>query len=168
ATYELPTTFRRTLDAAFEAPLRVVAACLGAEIDKIMTTTERAVASTTFPIATTVVEEGTIAGWRFVFEGRSRESAVVTIDTAWHLHDEWGIGAGWPVGEGWDLTIDAQPELRLRWEVGPATGARSRSPHRMDAAAAHLVNSVPVVVQAPPGIMTPADLRVAAGRWAHG
>ncbi len=145
--------------------MRILATCLGVEVDRVDVTREHAVATNTYEITTGTVPEGTVAGWRFRYDGMLGEHVVATIDTSWRTHDEWGTGPGWPVGEAWDVVIDADPQLRLHWEVGPEGGVASRSPHRMTAAGTHLVNSVPAVCDAPAGIMTLADLANARGRW---
>ena len=149
--------------------MRILATCLGVEVDRVEITREHAIATQTYEITTGTVPEGTIAGWRFRYDGMFGDDTVATIDTSWRTHDEWGTGPGWPTGEAWDVVISADPVVRLHWEVGPEVGpgaaTESRSPHRMTSAGTHLVNSVPAVCAAPAGIMTLADLGNARGTW---
>jgi 4-hydroxy-tetrahydrodipicolinate reductase len=144
----------------------VLATGLGAELDRVEVEREHALASATYEIRTGVVPEGTIAGWRFRYLGIVDARVLAVIDTSWRTHDELGTAPGWPTGEAWDVTIVAEPEVRVHWEVGPAAGSASRSVDRMTAAASHLVNSVSAVRRAPSGIMTLGDLANAVGRWA--
>lgn len=165
-TYVLPDAFRARIDQSFLAPMRMIGTCLGAELTDITTVVTPAIATQAFKIHTGSIEPGTIAGWRLVYTGSIDGEARVSIDTSWHLHKEFGIGPDWPRGEGWDISIDADPEVRLHWEVGPNDPTQSMSSQRMSASAAHLVNAVPAVCAAPSGIMTLADLGNATGRWA--
>ncbi|WP_414900196.1 hypothetical protein ACMT1E_10805 [Sphingomonas flavalba] len=166
ASYVLPDAFRARIDQAFLAPMRMIGSCLGTEITDIATSVSPAIATKPFDIRTGQVAAGTIAGWRLMYVGSIDGEARVSIDSSWHLHEEFGIGEDWPKGEGWDISIDADPEIRLHWEVGLDDPTQSMSSHRMRASAAHLVNAVPAVCAAPSGIMTLADLGNATGRWA--
>ncbi|MGH3239818.1 MAG: NAD(P)H-dependent amine dehydrogenase family protein [Spirillospora sp.] len=146
---------RTMMRALFTESLHLVAAGLGVDLDEIDMDVDHRLARTDLATAAGPVPRGTVAAARWTFSGLSAGRPVITVEivhkaNAAAMPEEWG-------GPGYSLRVDGRPSLTLaageNWVSDPIA-----------AAAAHVLNSVPVVCAAPPGIRTQLDLPMIRGR----
>lgn len=163
----------RLLGEGFFQSIDMVADVLGVELDAERRTTHE-IAVATAPIETPVgvLEPGTVAGQRFIWQGTVAGEPVVTATVNWlmgdqHLDPAWSFGAE---GPRYELTVEADNPLHITIHgthpVTPEAGL-VRNPGIV-ATAMHCVNAVPYVVEAAPGIKTYLDLPLIAGRYGTG
>jgi hypothetical protein len=153
------------LSLAWGPSVRMVAKALAVELDEIRQKHELALAEETFSISCGVVEKGTIAGIRFEVAGVVKGVPRIFVEHITRLHAD--VAPEWPRGNGpgtYRVTIEGMPALRCDLDVG-----FNSADHNIDgcvASAMRLVNAIPAVCQAPPGLRTWLDLPVVAGAHA--
>ncbi|TDC82307.1 dihydrodipicolinate reductase [Actinomadura sp. 7K507] len=145
---------RNAMRAVFSESLHLVAAGLGVDLDEIDVDVQHRLAGTDLTTAAGPVPRGTVAGARWTFSGLAAGRPVITLEVvhkadAARMGDEWG-------SPGYSLRVDGRPSLTLATDETWVSDAIS-------AAAAHALNSVPVVCAAEPGIRTCLDLPMARG-----
>ncbi|RFS85018.1 dihydrodipicolinate reductase [Actinomadura spongiicola] len=146
---------RTAMWALFTESLHLIATGLGVDLDEIDMDVEHRLARVDLAIAAGPIPRGTVAAARWTFSGLAAGRPVITVEIvhradASRTSDEWGR-------PGYSLRVDGRPSVTLAagedWVSDPIA-----------AAAAHVLNSVPVVCAAPPGIRTHLDLPVVCGR----
>jgi hypothetical protein len=163
------------LGNGFRQSIEMVANALGLALDGFEASHDLAIADATIegPCGI-VIEPGTIAGQRFTWTGTRSGRPVITTRVHWvmgfdHMSPRWDFAE-----DGWLIAIDADPPVRCRWRtswpaaVAPAAdeaAAQYRRDHGIIATAQHLVNSIPYVCRAEPGIKTYLDLPLISGRY---
>jgi hypothetical protein len=156
----------------FRQSIDMVASALGLHLDDYRSEHEVAVATRPIELPWGRLEEGTVAGQRFTWQGLRGGEPLITTRVHWmmgfeHMEPIWSYD--W---KGWQVTFEADPPVRLRletaWQRGatdPAEAAYRRD-HGIIATAQHLVNAIPSVCRAEPGVRTYLDLPMYGGRWA--
>lgn len=153
------------LSIAWGGVVRQLAAGLGVTLDAVTESAVRLPAPFRFDVAAGAIEEGTAAALRFEVRGMVAGRAVCVLEHVTRLHP--ALGPDWPTmpdGGGYRVEITGDPgctlDLRLRGPDGDHnTGG-------LAATAMRLVNAVPAVVAAPPGLLTALDLPLVTGRLA--
>ncbi len=162
------------LGAGFRQSIDMVAAGMRLQLDGYDTQHEIALASAPIEMPYGRIAAGTVAGQRFTWSGLKDGHAVITTRVTWVMgHDH--LDPVWPYPfDGWLIAIDGDPPVRCRlstvWDEipsDPATRAYRRD-HGIIATAMHLVNAIPYVCQAAPGIHTYLELPMIAGRMRTG
>ncbi len=161
------------LGAGFRQSVHMVADELGFRLDpELRTTHEMAVA--TEPIESPIgpIAPGLVAAQCFRWEGLVDGRPVVTAAVNWlmgaeHLDPPWTFG---PDGEHFEVEITGDPNCLVAFrKLHPESIEQglARNPGIV-ATAMHLVNAVPYVCAAEPGLKTYLDLPLVAGRAAAG
>jgi 2,4-diaminopentanoate dehydrogenase len=151
------------LTMAWGSVLRQLAAGLGVELDGIEELHERAPAPNTFTVAAGTIGKGTAAALRFEVRGMLGGRAVVVLEHVTRLRDD--IAPEWPqpLGQGcYRVHMVGEPEYTLDLQLVGSDGDHNTA--GLKATAMRLVNAVPTVVQAPPGLLTALDLPLVTGR----
>jgi hypothetical protein len=137
-------------------PVRMVADCLGAKLDAIRETYEKRVSSRRLEVAAGVIEPGTVGAVRFetigVVEGRD----AIVIEHVNRMAND--IAPDWPTAarDGtYRIAIDGDPSLCCDLSLGTP---ENFSDQGMIATAMRVVNAIPYVCDAAPGLVTSADL----------
>ncbi len=136
--------------------LRQLADVLGTPLDDVVVTVELALATKTVEISVTTIEAGTVGAWRMAVTGlrggkpylEYARTMYVTkdLDPAWELRD-----TGWHVVVEGDAPLDVEIKF-AKDNYGPVSPGYN----------AHIaVNAIPAVCDAPPGIRTADELRLA-------
>ncbi len=159
------------LGGGFRQSIDMVAAAIDAPIDGYDQRHEMAIATADIETRYGVLAKGTVAGQRFTWRGLCDGRPGITTRVTWVMGFE-SMDPLWQIeGEGWRIEIDADPPVRCRLETTWPDPGRSESEqayrrdHGIIATAMHLVNAVPYVCQAPPGVRTYLDLPMIAGRF---
>lgn len=146
----------------FQQSMAVVAKGLGVELDGFDVKGESANANQRFLLpGGTPIEQGTIAATRITVSGMRGGKALLRYRLNWYcttdVDQDWGLKP-----TGWSLVIqgDAPVEVNITFPVA----AEKVSPAMAAITANRVVNAVPFVVEAEPGICTTVDLPVITPR----
>jgi hypothetical protein len=151
------------LAATWGPTVRLLAAELGVELDEVREVHEREPAPSTFTIPTGTIEAGTAAALRFEVQGIVDGRAVIVIEHVTRLRDD--LAPQWPQppkGGGYRITIDGDPSWTCELAMVGANGDHNAG--GLLATAMRLLNAIPAVCAAPPGLLTPSDLPLISGR----
>jgi hypothetical protein len=155
------------LGHGFMQSIDMIAAELGFALDaEKRSTHEMAVATESFDSPVGVIEQGTVAGQRFTWEGTVRGEPAITVRVNWLMGDEH-LDPPWSLGEQrFEVALAAEPPVSAVFHGlhPPVVGEQPEI--GLIAPAMHCVNAVPYVCEAPPGIATYLDLPLLAGRAA--
>jgi 4-hydroxy-tetrahydrodipicolinate reductase len=149
---------------------------LGVRVDDIEETVERIPADTSFDTPTGHIEAGTIAGMRSTLTGHVEGNPTFVVDHVTRMHDDiapdWPqphisiqprhLGYGGASGRGvYRVEIEGSPSMRCEFEMADDhdhdLGARM-------AGASRMVNAIPAVCAAKPGLLSALDLPLITGR----
>jgi len=161
----VPLLFPGSLTLAWGPSVRMVADALGVELDEIRQHYEQEVAPETFDISCGRIERGTAAALRFEVSGIVGGQPRIVVEHVTRLRDD--LAPHWPQGVGpgtYRVTIEGMPSMRCDLQIG----FRSDD-HNIDgcvASAMRVVNAIPAVCKATPGLKTWVDLPVVAGKRA--
>ncbi|CQD03981.1 hypothetical protein BN1232_00560 [Mycobacterium lentiflavum] len=155
--------------------LHQLAAGLGVKIDNIDETNERVAATESFDTPTGHIEAGTIAAMRSTLTGYVRDKPTFVVDHVTRMRDD--IAGDWPQphislvpkdlgfgpasGRGvYRVEIEGSPTMRCEFEMAEDhdhdLGARI-------AGSSRIVNAIPAVCAAAPGLLCALDLPLITG-----
>jgi hypothetical protein len=137
--------------------VELVAASLGIELDEIRETTDRMPAPVPIEVDAGRIEAGTIGALRFQVRGFEHGQERVTLEHITRLHPS--LAPEWPqpmVPDGvYRIVIEGWPNYELNLFGTDEHGANF--PALEAATAFRLVNRIPDVCRAPPGVLSPFD-----------
>ncbi|MCV7228414.1 NAD(P)H-dependent amine dehydrogenase family protein [Mycolicibacterium komossense] len=145
---------------AWGPPVHFVAAALGVELDDIAETYERVEAPRKLEVAAGIIEEGTCGAIRMETIGIVGGRPAIVIEHVNRMAVD--IAPQWPVAarDGtYRVVIEGTPSLTCELTIGDGD---SPGEDGMIATTMRVVNAIPYVVAAPPGIHTALDLPVTA------
>jgi 4-hydroxy-tetrahydrodipicolinate reductase len=181
ATYDQPTVlfdtmgFARPLDAqpilllpgvltlAWGGTLQLLAAGLDVEIERVEEWHERIPAPETFEVPSGTVEKGTTAGMRFEIRGIVDGEPRIVIEHITRLRED--IAPDWPAPPGkggYTVLITGSPNIRCELSMEGDGGDENSA--GLIVTAMRLLNAVPAVCEAPPGLLSALDIPILAGR----
>ncbi|MDT5017726.1 MAG: hypothetical protein QOD39_3886 [Mycobacterium sp.] len=156
--------------------LHQLAEGLGVRVDDIKETVERIPADISFDTPTGHIAAGTIAGMRSTLTGYVEGNPTLIVDHVTRMHDDiapdWpqphisiqphDLGYGGASGRGvYRVEIEGSPSMRCEFELADDhdhdLGARM-------AGASRMVNAIPVVCAAKPGLLSALDLPLITGK----
>jgi len=140
----------------FEQSVNLVAKALNAPLDGFETKGENANAKERFLLpGGTPIEKGTIAAQRITVSGMRKGKAIIRYRINWYCTTK--VDQDWKLREnGWRLLIEGETPIEINIAFPVAPDRRSAA---MAALTAYrVINAVPFVCAAPPGIQTSADL----------
>jgi 2,4-diaminopentanoate dehydrogenase len=151
------------LTLAWGSVVRQIAAGLGVTLTEVTQWYEREPAPEDFEVDAGTIKKGTAAALRFEVRGMVGDRPVVVLEHVTRLRDD--LGAGWPqpAGQGcYRIEITGEPNYTLDLQLMGTDGDHNTA--GLKATAMRLVNAVPAVVAAPPGLVTALDLPLVTGR----
>jgi 4-hydroxy-tetrahydrodipicolinate reductase len=151
------------LTMAWGSVLHQIAAGLGVEIAEIEEFYERRPATETFDIDSGTIDEGTVAGLRFELRGKVDGKDAVVLEHVTRDHDD--IAPDWPqpAGQGcYRVVVTGEPNYTVDLQLLGTDGDHNTA--GLKATAMRIVNSIPAVVDAKPGLVTALDLPLVTGR----
>jgi hypothetical protein len=152
------------LSLAWGSVVRQLAAGLGIELDEVTETHTRTPAPEDFDIASGHIAKGTAAALRFEVRGMKDGKAAVVLEHVTRLRDD--LHPEWPQpaqeGGSYRIEITGEPSYALDLCLSSRKGDHNHA--GLVATAARVVNTIPEVVAAPPGIRTTLDLPLVTGR----
>jgi 2,4-diaminopentanoate dehydrogenase len=140
--------------------IELVAAALGAELDGIEERHEVIYTDSPFSIASGEIPTGGISGMRFEIMGMLGGRPRIVVEHVTRLRDE--DAPDWPQGQGYRIEVEGEPSLRIDLGLSSAHGDHNHA--GCLATAMHVINAIPHVVAADPGVLTFLDLPVYSAR----
>jgi len=151
------------LTMAWGSVVRQIAAGLDVELDSVEEWYERIPAPETFEITSGTIKEGTVAALHFEVRGMRQGRAVVVLEHATRLRDDLAPDWPQPAGHGcYRVVVSGEPNYTLDLQLLGSDGDHNTA--GLKATAMRLVNAVPAVIEAPPGLLTALDLPLITGR----
>jgi 4-hydroxy-tetrahydrodipicolinate reductase len=138
-----------------ESTIRLLADAIGVEIEELVETNRVTYAEESFEFSMGSVAAGTICGIAYQVQGRIGGEAVVTVEHVIKIRDQDFPELAF-AGDGYRVEICGEPDLRLDMAFSSATGNPLHAVHA--ACAMALVNAIPQVCEADPGVLTLMDL----------
>ena len=170
---EIPAGFGRPIDDpnlpsmtakgtdVFSEAVAVVADALGVELDTIVCEAEYAKTTTDLDLGSWRIAAGCVAGIAASWQGRVGNRTVVELNVRWKK--AFTLEPDWQIEDGYVIEVQGRPTLRAKLQFLPPPDFKAESladfmvlGHIMTAMPA--VNAIPVVVAAPPGIVSYTDL----------
>ncbi len=152
------------LSLAWGSVIRQIAAGLGIELDGIEETYVREPAPEDFEIAAGHIAKGTAAALRFEVIGLVQGLPAVVLEHVTRLRED--LCPDWPQpaqpGGNYRVEITGEPNYALDLNLSSSKGDHNHA--GLVATAMRLVNAIPSVVAAPPGIRTTLDLPLATAK----
>ena len=149
----------------WQGQIRLVADALGVEVQEVRETFDRAVTNRTLEVAMGTVEAGTCGALRMQAIGVVDGREAIVIEHVTRLASD--VAPDWPTGQG-DLVLPRghhRPARHRLHDGGDASGPRragiegmTSGAGAMVATAMRVVNAVPYVVAAQPGLLSSVDL----------
>ena len=136
--------------------LHLVASAIGLQLDEVAETQEILRADEDITIASGVVEKGTISGMRFEIIGLVDGEPRIVVEHVTRLRDD--DAPDWPQGHGYRIEVEGEPHVKIDLELSSDLGDHNHA--GCLATAMHVVNAIPHVVRAEPGVLTMLDLPV--------
>jgi hypothetical protein len=172
-TTELPCGFGRPIDdpelpgmaakgtAVFGEAVAMVADALGVELDEIVCEAEYARTTEDVVMDSWTIAAGCVAGVAASWQGRVGDRTVIELNVRWKKGQT--LDPDWTIEEGHVIQVDGLPTVRLKLEYLPppdfeATTFADFMVLGMIMTAMPAINAIPLVVAAPPGIVTYTDL----------
>lgn len=142
--------------SAWGPSIKMIATGLGIRLDTIREEFDRCPTDRDLDVACGAIEQGTCGAIRTqtigVFEGRD----TIVVEHVNRMAPD--LAPHWPIGERdgtYRISIDGDPQINCTMTVGAPTSATAGA---MVATTMRLVNAVPYVVNAPPGLLSALDM----------
>lgn len=152
------------LSLAWGSVVRQIAKGLGVELDSVVEHHERRTAPENFDISSGPIAEGTTAAMRFEVRGMVGDRAVAVLEHVTRLRAD--LAPDWPQpaqeGGSYRVEITGEPSYTLDLCAHSRNGDHNHA--NIVGTAMRVVNAVPAVVAAAPGIVTALDLPLITGK----
>ncbi|MGN6473601.1 MAG: NAD(P)H-dependent amine dehydrogenase family protein [Mycobacteriales bacterium] len=136
---------------------------LDVTFDTVEESYERYPAPEDFDIPTGTIAKGTQAALRFEVRGMVAGKSVVVLEHVTRLRDDLAPEWPQPAGHGcYRVIITGEPNYTVDMQLLGTDGDHNTA--GLKATAMRLVNALPYVVSAPPGLVTALDLPLVTGR----
>ena len=152
------------LGIAWGAAIRQLAAGLGIEIEKITESYEREPAPEAFDIAAGHIPKGSVAALQFEIHGISDGRPAIVIEHVTRLREDLRPDWAQPAQPGGSYRVEITGEPSYAVDICPTSRKGDHNHAAIVAAAARIVNAIPDVVAAPPGIKTTLDMPLVTGK----
>jgi len=151
------------LTMAWGSVVRQIAAALDVELDGVEEHYERRAAPVDIQIASGTVAKGTAAALRFEVRGMRGGRPVVVLEHVTRVADDLAPEWPQPLGQGgYRVMVRGEPNYTVDLQLVGSDGDHNTG--GLKATAMRLVNAVPAVVEAAPGLITALDLPLVTGR----
>jgi 4-hydroxy-tetrahydrodipicolinate reductase len=152
------------LSIAWGSVVRQLAAGLDIELDDVNETYVREPAPEDFDIASGHIEKGTAAALRFEVRGMKDGKAAVVLEHVTRLRNDLHPDWPQPAQEGGSYRIEITGEPSYAVDICLSSRKGDHNHAGLVATAARVVNAIPAVVDAAPGIRTTLDLPLITGK----
>ncbi len=162
-SYEAPIATGGAFVAFWGPMVRQLADRLGVELDELVGTDDHAVHDRDLMTSVGPMPAGTVVARRVAVEGRVGARALITAEHITRMSAE--VAPEWPTFDGagesnYRIRIDGNPSLRCDLDLGKTDGIWGS----VGGTAMRLVNLIPAVAAAPPGLISALDLPLTPSR----
>lgn len=162
---EVPLLFQPgVLSMAWGCAIRQLAAGLGIELDEITDSCTREPAPEAFDIAAGHIAKGTVAALRFDIRGMLGGRPAIVVEHITRLREDLRPDWPQPAQPGGSYRVEIAGEPSYKVDICPSSSRGDHNHAAIVAAAGRIVNAIPAVVAAPPGIRTTLDLPLITGK----
>jgi len=172
---ERPAGFGRPIDdpdlpamtahgtAVFAEAVALVADALGVELDEIVCEPEYARTTADLDLGSWSIAAGCVAGIAASWQGRIAGRTVVELNVRWKKGTT--LDPDWVIQDGYTIQIDGRPTVHTRLDLLPPPDFEAKTfadfmVLGMIITTMPAINAIPLVVAAPPGIVTYNDLQM--------
>jgi 2,4-diaminopentanoate dehydrogenase len=152
------------LSIAWGTAIRQLAAGLGVEVDEIRDSVEQEPAPEDFEVAVGTIKKGTVAALRFQIEGMVNGKPAIVVEHVTRLRSDLRPDWAQPAQPGGSYRVEIIGEPSYTMDVCPTSRSGDHNYAAILAAAGRIVNAIPDIVAAPPGIRTTLDLPLVTGK----
>ncbi|RDH74129.1 diacylglycerol kinase [Mycolicibacterium moriokaense] len=152
------------LGMAWGTAIRQLAAGFGIEVDEIKDSCTRVPAPEAFDIAAGHIPQGGQAALRFEIIGLAKGEPVIVIDHVTRLREDLCPEWPQPAQPGGSYRVEIVGEPSYTVDICPTSRKGDHNYAAIAAGAGRVVNAIPAVVAAPPGIRTTLDLPLITGK----
>ena len=150
-----------TLEFAWGGTVRLLAEGLGVTLDAVTSVYEKRPAVKPIAILGRTVEPGTMAALRFEVRGVVAGKPAIVVEHVTRLADD--LCPDWPTGNGsYRVVISGVPKIRCELEFEDEHGDHAVGGVLLTAT--RIVNAIPAVCHAAPGLLSALDLPLVMGR----
>jgi len=146
------------IPTSWRGPIELIARGLGVELDEIRGAVDRRLTERDLTVAFGTIPAGTVGAVRTTASGVLDGREVIVVDHVIRMARD--VAPDWPTSEN-DATylveVEGDPDFSCRLTLGPPAG-HDAGESAMTATAMRIVNAVPFVVDAPPGLRSSLDL----------
>ncbi|CAB5036573.1 unannotated protein [freshwater metagenome] len=143
--------------------VKAIAAGLGVEVTELREVHERVPATERLDLGFGVIEVGTTAGIRFEVQGIVNGEAKIILEHVTRLHDD--IAPDWPQPaghSGYRVIVTGNPNYTLDLQMMGDDGDHNTA--GLVGTAGRIVNAIPAVCAAKPGLLSVLDLPLVSGK----
>lgn len=156
---EVPMLFQPgVLSVAWGCAIRQLAAGLNITLDSITESYEREPAPEAFDIAAGHIPKGGVAAVRFEIKGMVGDYPVIVVEHVTRVRGDLRPDWAQPAQEGGSYRVEITGEPSYVVDICPTSTKGDHNHAAIAAGAARVVNAIPAVLAAPPGIRTTLDL----------
>lgn len=151
------------LESVWGGPLRALGEALGAPVSEIRTVIEKHALEESVTNAMGTFEAGTQGGFRFEVQGIVNGEPRLVVEHITRITDD--TAPQWPRASAQGLhqiRIEGSPDLVVTIEAEDADGNHAGGGNAT--AAGRIVNAIPTICEAPPGLISGAELPLITGR----
>jgi hypothetical protein len=155
--------FPGALSYAWSGPIQMIAEALDVKVDEVRERSEKASLDHDVEIDLGRIEAGTMAALRFEVAGVVAGREAIVVEHVTRLHDD--AAPDWPSGHGqgfYRVELKGSPSINLEVEFVGEDGDHNTG--GVLVTAMRLVNAIPAVCAAAPGLLSGLDLPVITGR----
>jgi hypothetical protein len=156
---EVPMLFQPgVLGIAWGCGIRQLAAGLNISLDSITESYEREPAPEAFDIAAGHIPKGGVAAVRFEIKGMVGDQEVIVVEHVTRLREDLRPDWAQPAQPGGSYRVEITGEPSYVVDICPTSTKGDHNYAAIAAAAGRIVNAIPAVIAAPPGIRTTLNL----------
>lgn len=151
------------LTLAWGGVVHMIAAGLGEEIERIEEVVERFAAPHDLDTAVGPIAAGTMAALRFEVQGFVRGRPAIVIEHVTRMHPD--MAPQWPAppgGGGYQIRVEGSPSYTLDLQMMGEDGDHNTG--GLLATGMRILNAIPAVCAATPGVLSTLDLPLVTGR----
>jgi 4-hydroxy-tetrahydrodipicolinate reductase len=150
-----------TMEFTWGGTLSLLAEGLGLTLDGVTSAYEKRPAVKPIRVGAYTIEPGTLAALRFEVRGLVAGRAPIVVEHVTRLDDD--LAPDWPRGNrSYRVIVTGVPTMRCEFEFEDARGDHTVG--AVLATATRIVNAIPAVCRATPGLLSALDLPLVTGR----
>jgi hypothetical protein len=142
---------------SFKDQVAILGGALAVELDSVELEVSFATANSRMDLGYMVVEKGRISGFKGVISGRHAGRSLIECQFVWKLGTN--MTPEWPVEKGYIIEIEGDPGVRCALQpLGDDFDGATTT-------AMPVLNAIPAVCAAPPGVVNQGELPFVTGRY---